>query len=70
MNTFKFLTGPFKGVRFQTTADLKQMNSMPNIPVVLLDKFAGLVTTTLMCYDQKIQEGPKWRKLLSNVHHI
>lgn len=70
--TYKFLSGPFKGSRFQSTApNANLMNRFPNFKVIFIDgPCAGLETTSLITYDCKIEEPKQWRKLLSNAHHI
>lgn len=70
--TYKFLSGPFKGSRFQCTApNTELMNRYPNFVVVFIDgPCAGLRTSSLITYDQKIESPKQWLKLLSNAPHI
>lgn len=70
--TYKFLSGPFKGSRFQCTApNVDLMNRFPNFKVIFIDgPCVGLKTSSLITYDQKIESPKEWRKLLSNVPHI
>lgn len=64
---YKFLSGPFKGVEFISNApDAKWMNRYPDFKVIFISgKLKGVITSSLITYDQKIEEKTvQWQKLL------
>lgn len=70
---YRFLDGPFKGSLFTCTSpDVSLMNEHPWFEVEFLSgPCKGIRTSSLITYDRKvISLEPKWRKLLSNAHHI
>lgn len=74
MKEYQFLSGPFKGAKFLCSApSLELMNSHPHFKLEFISgKCAGLITTSLISYDQRIKalEPIKWLRLLSNARHI
>lgn len=64
---YKFKSGPFKGSSFYSKApNTVLMNQYPNFEVIFIDgPCAGIKTTSLITYDQTIEEKTKkWLKLL------
>ncbi|QOI66602.1 hypothetical protein [Erwinia phage FBB1] len=65
---YRFEDGPFIGQRFISTAPIRDwLDKYDNLRVIFLDcKLKGIETTSLICFDRKIEKVQKeWRKLLS-----
>jgi hypothetical protein len=64
---YKFLSGPFKGAEFISNApNTKWMNRYPNFKIEFISgKLKGVISSSLITYDQRIQEKTmQWLKLL------
>ena len=64
---YRFKDGPFKGQFFlSTAAKLEWLNKYNNLRVVFFGgKFDGLETTSLVCFDRKIEKiETQWKNLV------